>query len=140
FGDFWALQVPTLQVAGWSIVVRPGFAHQSVQVDAWRFVIDPATGEELGRELAEPLARRVTPLRSLRQPPGMGSWMLSLGVEVEGEPLDLIPMLAELLRRDARWLDARQIAAIDDEALIGLRAPGGKRIDARAAPLKAIVG
>ena len=49
-------------------------------------------------------------------------------------------MLADLLRRDARWLNARQMAAIDDIAIISLRAPGGKRIEAPAGPLKAIVG
>ncbi|HET6787614.1 MAG TPA: DEAD/DEAH box helicase, partial [Aquabacterium sp.] len=49
-------------------------------------------------------------------------------------------MLADLIRRDGRWLDARQIAAIADGAMISLRAPGGRRIDAPAAPIKAIVG
>ncbi|HEV7914424.1 MAG TPA: ATP-dependent helicase, partial [Albitalea sp.] len=139
FGDFWAEQVPRLQAQGWSIVVQPGFAHQSVEVDRWRIVIDPLTGDERGRELAEPLGARAQ-LAALRQPPREGSWMLSLGVDVEGQTLDLSPLLADLLRRDARWLDRSEIAAIPDEALIVLRAPGGRRIDAPAAPLKAIVG
>ncbi|MES1161833.1 MAG: SNF2-related protein, partial [Rhizobacter sp.] len=54
--------------------------------------------------------------------------------------LDLAPLLADLLKRDARWLDAREIAAIDDAAIILLRTPIGRRIEAPAAPLKAIVG
>jgi len=140
FGDFWAEQVPRLQAMGWSIVVQPGFAHQSVPVDAWRLVIDPATGSERGRELTEPIGPRVQALTSLRQPAGEGSWMLSLGVEVDGQTLDLAPLLADLLKRDARWLDAREIAAIDDAAIILLRTPIGRRIEAPAAPLKAIVG
>ncbi|HUG26437.1 DEAD/DEAH box helicase [Piscinibacter sp.] len=140
FGDFWAEQVPRLQAQGWSVVVRPGFAHQSVPVEAWRLVIDPATGDALGHELLEPPGARGQALSALRQPPREGSWMLSLGVEVDGETLDLAPLLADLLRRDARWLDAREIGAIDDAALILLRAPGGRRIEAPAAPLKAIVG
>ena len=57
FGDFWAEQVPKLQALGWSIVVQPGFAHQSVTVDRWRLVIDPLTGEETGRALSCPSAR-----------------------------------------------------------------------------------
>jgi len=69
-----------------------------------------------------------------------GSWLLSLGVDIQGQTLDLAPLLADLLRRDARWLDAAAMAAIEDDALIGLRMPGGKRIDAPAAPVKAIVG
>ena len=140
FGDFWAEQVPRLQALGWAIVVLPGFAHQSVKVDAWKLLIDRASGDETGRELVGPLGRREQPLVSLRQPPGLGSWMLSLGVEVEGETLDLVPMLAELIKRDARWLKLHEIALIDDSTVITLRAPGGRRIDAPAAPLKAIVG
>jgi superfamily II DNA or RNA helicase len=167
FGDFWADRVPRLQAQGWSIVVMPGFAHQSVPVQAWKLVIDPATGEERGRELTQPLGPRVQDLAALHGPRREGSWLLSapkpaasrqaprggqgnlgaarrflvsLGVEVDGETLDLSPLLADLLKRDARWLDAHEIAAIPDDALIVLRAPGGRRIEAPAAPLKAIVG
>lgn len=143
FGDFWAEQVPRLQALGWTIVVQPGFAHLSVPVDRWRLLIDPVDGSERGRELAEPLGSAVptaVSIKALRQPAREGSFMLSLGVEVDGETLDLAPLLADLLKRDARWLDARALAAIDDAASIALRAPGGRRIDAPAGPLKAIVG
>ncbi len=143
FSDFWAEQVPRLQRKGWQIVVQPGFAHLSVPVDRWRLVIDPATGDEQGRELVEPFdpfGSGVQTLAALRQPPREGSWLLSLGVDVEGETLDLAPLLADLLKRDARWLNAQEIAAIEDDAIVVLRAPGGRRIEARAAPLKAIVG
>lgn len=138
FGDFWADQVPRLQAAGWQIVVRPGFAHESVPVQKWRLVID-SVGDEPGRELAE-LGERAPTISAQRQPHRMGSWMLSLGIEVDGETLDLVPLLADLIKRDARWLDAREIAAMPDSAVVRLRAPGGRHIEARAAPLKAIVG
>ncbi|HEX3138777.1 MAG TPA: DEAD/DEAH box helicase, partial [Rhizobacter sp.] len=137
--DFWAERVPEWQAQGWSIVVRPGFAHETLQVDAWRLVIDAASGEVLGKEPAAPL-RRANEVSALRLPEREGSWMLSLGVEIAGESWDLVPLLADLLKRDSRWLDARKIAAISDQALIRLHAPGGRRIDAPAAPLKAIVG
>jgi superfamily II DNA or RNA helicase len=140
WGDYWAEQVPRLQAQGWLIVVQPGFAHQSVLVDRWKLVISPETGEETGRSLVAPLGPRVQTLERLGQPAGMGSWLLSLGVEVDGETLDLAPLLADLLKRDARWLNAREIAEIHDSTLITLRAPGGRRIEAPAAPLKAIVG
>ena len=138
FGDFWAEQVPRLQALGWQVVVRAGFAHQSVPVQQWRLVIDPASGEQ-ERELGE-LAPQAAAPRALRQPHGEGSWMLSLGIEVDGESLDLVPLLADLIKRDARWLDAREIADIPDAAIVHLRAPGGRRIEAQAGPLKAIVG
>ena len=139
FADFWAEQLPQLQALGWSIVVAPGFAHESVAVDAWHLIIDQESGEVSGKEVASRLRGRPAEISRLGLPAREGSWLLSLGIEIDGQLIDLVPLLANLLQRDARWLNARQIAAIDDLALIRLRAPGGKRIDALAAPLKAIV-
>ena len=140
FGDFWAEQIPKLRAEGWSVVVQPGFAHESVPVQRWKLHIAPDTGELLGKEVDGPLGVRERPVQKLMLPERGGAWLLGLGIEIDGETLDLAPMLADLLRRNARWLNARQMAAIDDIAIISLRAPGGKRIDAPAGPLKAIVG
>ncbi|TQN01125.1 helicase-like protein [Acidovorax temperans] len=140
FGDFWADVVPQLRTEGWSVVVCPGFAHESVPVQRWKLHIAPDTGEILGKEVDGPLAARARPVQKLMLPEREGAWLLTLGIEIDGETLDLAPLLADLLRRDARWLNAQQMAAIDDIAIISLRAPGGKRIDAPAGPLKAIVG
>jgi len=139
FGDFWAEKLPDLQAEGWSVVVRPGFAHESVPVDAWHLIVSPVTGEVLGKEVAARMRGRTQGIAALDQTTGEGSWLLTLGIEIDGQMVDVVPLLANLLQRDARWLDASQIAAIDDNALIRLRAPGGKRIDALAAPIKAIV-
>ena len=140
FGDFWADVVPQLRAEGWSVVVCPGFAHESVPVQRWKLHIAPDTGEILGKEVDGPLAARERPVQKLQLPEREGAWLLTLGIEIDGETLDLAPLLADLLRRDARWLNAQQMAAIDDLAIIKLRAPGGKRIEAPAGPLKAIVG
>ncbi|MES2934388.1 MAG: DEAD/DEAH box helicase [Pseudomonadota bacterium] len=140
FGDFWAEQLPELQALGWMVVVRPGFAHESVPVDAWRLIISPDGGEILGKEVATPMRGRAPIVTALRLPAREGSWLLSLGIEIDGEVLDLVPILANLLQRDTRWLDAKKLAAIDDLEMVRLRAPGGKRIDAQGAPLKAIIG
>lgn len=140
FGDFWADVVPQLRAEGWSVVVHPGFAHESVPVLRWKLHIAPDTGEVLGKEVDGPLAPRERPVQKLMLPEREGAWLLTLGIEIDGETLDLAPLLADLLRRDPRWLNAQQIAAIDDLAIIKLRAPGGKRIEAPAGPLKAIVG
>jgi superfamily II DNA or RNA helicase len=140
FGDFWADQIPQLQAQGWSVVVQPGFAHESVPVQRWKLVVSPDTGEVLGKELDSPLVKPERGVDKLHLPAREGAWLLSLGIEIDGQTLDLAPLLADLLRRDARWLNAAQFAAIDDLAIVSLRAPGGKRIDAPAAPLKAIIG
>lgn len=139
FNDFWADQAPRLQALGWSLVVRPGFAHESVAVQAWHLVLDVATGQRSAREVALPLQAPAAGISALGQPVDEGSWMLSLGVEIDGQVIDLAPLLAALLARDRRWLDARQLAGIGDGEIIKLRAPGGKRYEAPAAPLKAIV-
>jgi len=140
FGDFWAERVPEWQAQGWAIVVKPGFAHETLRVDAWRLVVDPVSGETLGKEPSGPLHPRGPDVEALRLDDREGSWMLSLGVEVAGETWDLVPLLADLLKRESRWLDARKIAAIPDDSLVCLRAPGGRRIDTPAAPIKAIIG
>ena len=140
FGDFWAEQMPALRAAGWSVVVRPGFAHQSVPVERWKLLIAPDTGEVRGQEVDGPLAERERPVQKLQLPAREGAWLLTLGVEIDGQTVDLAPLLADLIQRDPRWLDAAQLALIADVATIRLRAPGGRRIDAPAAPLKAIVG
>jgi superfamily II DNA or RNA helicase len=140
FGDFWAEQLPLLQAQGWAIVLRPGFAHQSTPVAAWRLIISPQTGEAVGSEVAAPIAPCEVAITPLTQPHREGSWLLTLGVEVDGQQLDLAPLIADLIKRDKRWLNAADIASIDDAATIILKAPGGKRIEAPAAPLKAIVG
>jgi len=120
FAAFWADALPALQAEGWAIAQHPGFAHAALPVSGWQIRLTPMT-----------------------QPKGMGSWMLSLGVDLQtrdgSETLDLVPLLARLIKHDRRWTDADALAAIPDDALIRLVAPGGRVIDAEAAPLKAIV-
>jgi superfamily II DNA or RNA helicase len=140
FGDFWADQVPQLQAQGWTVVVQPGFAHESVPVERWKLILSPDTGEVLGKELDSPLLKPVRGVEKLALPGREGEWLLSLGIEIDGETLDLAPMLANLIKRDPRWLIRNYLDSLDDLATVSLRAPGGKRIDAEAGPLKAIVG
>ena len=140
FSDFWAERLPLLQAQGWRVVVCPGFAHESVAVDAWHLIVNPHSGEVIGKEVAARMRGHAPEIKALGLPADEGSWLLSLGIEIDGQQVDLVPLLAHLLQTDARWLDAAKVALIDDHALIRLRAPGGKRIDALAAPLKIIVG
>ncbi|MDT7520401.1 DEAD/DEAH box helicase [Rhodoferax sp. TBRC 17660] len=140
FGDFWADQVPQLQAQGWTVVVQPGFAHESVAVERWKLILSPDTGEVLGKVLDSPLVKPARGVEKLALPGREGEWLLSLGIEIDGETLDLAPMLANLIKRDPRWLIRNYLDTLDDLATVSLRAPGGKRIDAEAGPLKAIVG
>ena len=130
FGDFHAERVPELQAQGWRVTTEPGFAHHSQFVSGWALDVCEAEADP------RPPNRRVPGLGLERR---SGAWLASLGMEVDGQRLDLAPLLANLLRRDKRWLDAVAIGAIEDDALISLRAPGGRRYHALAAPLKAMM-
>lgn len=117
FGPFWEAEVPRLEAAGWKVEALPGFAHRPM-----------------------PAERFTLKIAKLALPERQGNWLVSLGLEIDGENLDLAPMVADLMRRDARWYDAVAIAAIDDDAVILLHAPGGRRIEAPASTLKAVIG
>jgi len=128
FGDFHADKVPELLAQGWQVTTAPGFAHHSQPVSGWRLDLSE-----------DPESSPPRPVEGLMLGRRQGAWLVSLGIEVDGQPLDLAPLIANLLRQDRRWLDAAAIAAIEDDAAIPLRAPGGRRYHAPAAPLKAIM-
>ena len=131
FGDFHAEQVPELQAVGWQVTTEPGFAHHSQFVSGWHLGV-----AQEDAETAPKPSRRVEGLGLARR---QGAWLVSLGMEVDGQRIDLAPLIANLMRRDKRWLDAVAIAAIEDDAIVSLRAPGGRRYHAPAAPLKAMM-
>lgn len=133
FGDFHAESVPELLAQGWQVTTEPGFAHHSRFVSGWQLGLEEAAPEE--PEAPRP-SRRVEGLGLERR---KGAWLVSLGMEVEGQRVDLAPLIANLLRKDKRWLDAVAIGAIEDDAIVSLRAPGGRRFHAQAAPLKAMM-
>jgi SNF2 family DNA or RNA helicase len=65
-----------------------------------------------------------------------GWFELDMGIVVDGTRLPLAPLLATLFKRDRRWLDARQLAAIDDEESIDMLADDGRTIRAQAGRIK----
>ena len=137
FPDFAADQVPLLRDKGWEIEFAPGFAHHSLAIDAWSLEVQPEDGIDAGPEPGlDGTAERIPTLGLSRR---KGSWLLSLGVTVQGQRVDLAPMIWALLRKDRRWLYADAISHIDDDAIIGLKAPGGRRLHTTAAPLKRLM-
>ncbi|WP_240933367.1 DEAD/DEAH box helicase [Diaphorobacter sp. HDW4B] len=139
FADFWADVLPELRREGWDIHMRPGFAHESVAVQRWHIRLGNDSGDIESLQVAGDFAAKPEPVQALQLARREGAWLLSLGIEIDGMTLDLVPMLANLLARDSRWLSVEHIDSVDDLAMIQLRAVGGKRIDVPAAPLKAIL-
>jgi len=117
FPAFWVEQVPQLLAQGWQVRAQPGFAHLPVPMQGLQMRVERLAGER----------RR-------------GSWLLSLGLQIEGESLDLAPLIADLLRRDKRWLHLDEIEQIQDDERVLLHAPGGRRIEASAQLLKPVIG
>ena len=91
FGDFHADRVPELLAQGWQVTTEPGFAHHSQFVSGWQ----RGRTEEAAHYAPRP-SRRVQGLGLERR---TGAWLVSLGMEVDGQRLDLAPLLANLLRR-----------------------------------------
>jgi len=98
-----------LKEAGWQVEFPADFRHHVIDVDGWEAeLIDAENG-----------------------------WFdLDMGIIVDGERLPLAPLLAELFRRDPRWLESGELARIADDEGIGLHTPGGKRLRVPAGRIK----
>ncbi len=102
-------QRDALRQAGWQIEFPDDFRHHVLAVEHWE------------AELLEAES---------------GWFNLDMGIIVEGERLPLAPLLAELFRRDPRWLDSHELAALPDSQGIDLFTPNGKRLRVPAGRIK----
>jgi superfamily II DNA or RNA helicase len=101
-----------LEQSGWRLLFKPGFRHHYLEVESWEADIDE-TGE---------------------------GWLsLDLGVVVEGERLALAPLLADLFRREPRWLNAYTLASIPPEEPVTLMTEDERRLRVPAGRLQPIV-
>ena len=101
--------LPQLKAAGWQVEFPEDFRHHVIEVESWE------------AELYE----------------NENGWFdLDMGILVEGQRLPLAPLLASLFRRDGRWLDALELAAIPDDEGIELHTASGLRLRVPAGRLK----
>lgn len=109
--EFMQSALPMLRERGWEIIIPPDFRHLVLEISAW----DADISEDEN-----------------------GWFNLDMGILVDGERLPLAPLLYELFHRDARWLDAKQLAQINDLERITLLLPNGSRVAAPAERLKTL--
>lgn len=105
------LALPPLTASGWRVVMSDAFRHNVIEIEA----IDG----------------------NLR-PSGDGWFDVEMGITVNGRTVRLEPLLADLFRRDARWLSGKLEAIADDEA-IDLKTDRNERLRLRADRLKPVV-
>lgn len=98
-----------LKAASWQIEFPEDFRHHVLDVEGWEADLVETDG---------------------------GWFNLDMGIIVEGERLPLAPLLAGLFRRDARWLEALQLAFIPDDEAVELQTASGKRLRVPAGRIK----
>lgn len=98
-----------LKQAGWQIEFPEDFRHHVLDVEGWEADLVESDG---------------------------GWFNLDMGIIVEGQRLPLAPLLAALFRRDARWLEALQLAFIPDDEPVELHTASGKRLRVPAGRIK----
>ncbi|HEX5392371.1 MAG TPA: DEAD/DEAH box helicase [Rhodocyclaceae bacterium] len=110
WADFMVTAIPRLQDEDeWEVLIPAQFRHHALAVDAWEADFDEDAA---------------------------GWFNFNMGVVVEGRRLPLAPLLADLFQRDNRWLEALELAHIDDAENVHLVTPEGQRIRVPAARLK----
>jgi superfamily II DNA or RNA helicase len=110
--DFVAQQVPRLQAQGWFVNHSERFRHWYQQIDGWHADL---------------------------QENDNGWFDLGLQIEVAGQRLDLPPLLADLIRREPRWLDDKKLKKIDDAEPVILQLADGSKLIAPAGRIKPLM-
>lgn len=94
--------LPRLQAQNWRIEIEPGFHFRLAEIGDW----DVEIAEEEG-----------------------GRWLdLGLGVQIDGERVDLLPVLVDLVQRYHTDLSTQALARMADDARMQLRLPDGRLI------------
>ena len=94
--------VPRLESAGWRLEIADDFQFKVARVGDWDLEVSGGEG---------------------------GRWLeLDLGVEVDGERLDLLPVLVDMLRRYRADLTPQALAAREADDVVDLRLDDGRLI------------
>ncbi|WPL17240.1 ATP-dependent helicase HepA [Thiorhodovibrio winogradskyi] len=98
--QFVTYDLPRLRENGWVIIVNPSFRYQLADVEDWEFQIEDEAQD---------------------------AWFsLSLGVEVDGQRVDLLPLLVELMHNYRDSFSAAALANTPDDTKLPIKLPDGR--------------
>ncbi|PWV64759.1 DEAD/DEAH box helicase [Plasticicumulans acidivorans] len=114
WGEFVLDTLPRLRADGWTVDIEPGFRFNLVEADDWFAELDDAAGED---------------------------WFgLALGVEVQGQRVNLLPCLVELIARQPGGSGRDWLESLGDERRVMVPLPDGRLLPVPAARIRAILG
>ncbi|RZF23551.1 helicase [Paraburkholderia sp. UYCP14C] len=111
WADFMKQALPRLREDGWQIAMTEAFRHNVIEIEAIDGVLHQA---------------------------GDGWFDVEMGITVNDRRVRLEPLLADLFRRDSRWLSGGLDAIADDEP-VDLKTDRNERLRLRADRLKPVV-
>ena len=112
--DIVLTQLPRLKKLGWRIVVAEGFRYHYARVDAWYGQAQVAAEAE--------------------------DWLgVDIGIQVEGERINLLPVLADYLQRDNSPLALPVLQAMEKHELVSLLLSDGRIVALEAGRLRQLV-
>jgi hypothetical protein len=129
WGPFMAQVVPAWQGRGWQVEWNRQFAHGRHRAQGFYSVLHAARAGA-DAEAGAPGAGATGAAQA---------WLLELGIEVQGRRVALPPLLADLLKREPRWFNTAQVAALPDTEPVLLFSDDGWQIEVEAGRLKPIV-
>lgn len=89
WGDFCLLDIPEMKAGGWRLEVQPGFRFDFAQVDEWTATVKEGSGND---------------------------WFgLNLGIQVEGQTMNLMPILLNLIRQLPDQFTSEALAQMSDD-------------------------
>nr|WP_242518872.1 DEAD/DEAH box helicase [Thiorhodovibrio winogradskyi] len=98
--QFVAYDAPRLREKGWDVIIDPSFRYQLADIDDWEFQIEDEAQD---------------------------AWFsLALGVEVDGQRVDLLPLLVELMHNFRDSFTSEALAATPDDARLPIKLPDGR--------------
>ncbi|MBB5019370.1 superfamily II DNA or RNA helicase [Chitinivorax tropicus] len=104
--------VPLLKEQGWLIEFSTDFRHHASTITDWYATL---------------------------QERDAGWFDVAMQIEIDGQRIDLPPLLTELMRHDKRWLDLNQQKLIPDDEVVTLVLPDGGRATAPAGRIKPLM-